>query len=228
VARELTDFILYLNETAVYLVEVPAGVKLDDAYYNAQVRDVSSPADPLFPYILQFAASSSSGRIGCALNPAVGLPTDACSIGGLENVPSIFAPTAYIRPDLTLNSLVGVPSTPTAPISFQRSGGAVTFLEPPNLLGSQSIYVTINITSSGETTAAHNTASILGYMSTGNIPKGGVINFAASFPHWIWQVAPAVQELVITLLDENLQPFDLPFNCLVEIELALLYEDSTL
>jgi hypothetical protein len=228
VARELTDFIVYLNESAAYVVEVPAGFCMTNDYYVSNVRNINNPADPLYPYLLQFAASSTTGRIGCALNPIVGLPADECAIGGLVNVPLIFAATAYVRPDLTLNSLVGVPSTPSAPIVFQRSAGAQTFLEPPNLLGSQSIYVTINITSSGETTAAHNTASILGYLSTGNVPKGGIINYAAPFPHWIWQVAPAIQELVVTLLDENLQPFELPFNCLVELEVAFLYSDSSL
>lgn len=228
VAREITDFVVYLNQSAVFVVEVPAGTQMSDAYYNANVRNINNVADPLYPYMLQFAANSTTGRIGASLNTLVGLAGDACTIGGLENVPLIFARAAYVRPDLMLNSLCGVPSTPAPPIAFVRSAGAQTFLEPPNLLGSQSVYVTINVTSSGETTVAHNTASILGYMSTGNVPKGGIVNFAAAFPHWIWQVAPAMQELVVTLLDENLQPFDLPFNCLVEIEVALLYSDSTL
>lgn len=228
VARELTDFVVYLNESAAYVVEVPAGVQMTDIFYDSNVRNINNPADALYPYLLQFAASSTTGRIGTSLNVGVGSPTDVVQIGGLMNVPSIFASQAYIRPDLTLNSLLGVPSTPTAPIVFERSVGAVTFLEPPNLTGSQSIYVTINITSSGETTASHGTSSILGYMSTNNVPKGGVIAYQAPFPHWIWQVAPMIQELVITLLDENLQPFDLPFNCLVETEVAFLYSDSTL
>jgi hypothetical protein len=65
-------------------------------------------------------------------------------------------------------------------------------------------------------------------VGTNNVAKGQTITWLAAFPHWIWQVAPAIQEMVVTLLDENLQPFDLPFSCLVEIELALLYADSTL
>jgi hypothetical protein len=228
VARELTDFVTYLNQSASYLVEVPAGVQMTDFYYDANVRFIA-PADPLYQFLLEFAVFSTTGRIGVSLLASpVGNPGDVCTIGGLENVPLIFAPSAYIRPDLFLNSLLGVPSTPTAPITLVRSGGAVSFFEPPNIVGSQSIYVCINITSSGETTAAANTASILGYMSTGNVPKGGIIAYQSPFPHWIWQVAPAIQELVITLLDENLQPFDLPFNCLVEIETAFLYSDSTL
>jgi hypothetical protein len=101
-------------------------------------------------------------------------------------------------------------------------------LEPANIQGTQSIYVGINVTSSGATTANHGTQSLLGYMSTNNTIKGDVIAYQAAFPHWIWQVSPAIQELIITLLDENLQPFDLPFNCLVEVEVALLYSDSTL
>lgn len=228
ITRELTDFITYLNQSAAYLVEVPAGVLLTDEYYNAYVRDVSNPADSLFPFMLTFAADSTTGRIGASVTPLYEPLTDVVKIGGLDIVPTIFAPSAYVRADLTLDTLCGVPAVPSPPVVFTRGDGAATFLEPAAINGTQSIYVSINVTSSGTMTAANSTRSLLGYFSTNNTPKGNVINYQAPFPHWIWQVAPAMQEVVVQLLDENLQPFDLPFNCLVELELAFLYADSSL
>lgn len=227
ITRELTDFVQYLNQSAQWLVEVPPGFLVTDDWYKSTATQLN-PADTLYDYVLTFAADSTTGRIGASLDPLRGLPGDVVQIGGLNIVPTIFAPTAYVRRDLFLNTLLGVPAVPDPPITFLRSEGAYTFPEPADLDGTQSFYVTINITSSGTTTAANATRSLLGYFSPGNVPKGNIISYNAPFPHWIWQVAPAVQELVITLLDENLQPFDLPFNCLVELEIVLLYSDSHL
>jgi hypothetical protein len=146
------------------------------------------------------------------------------------NAGLVFAPGTLVnnRRDLTLDTLLGIPAEPSPPVTLVRSTGAIVFNEPAVFDGTQSIYVTINVTSSGATTAANTTPSLLGIVGTNNVAKGQTITWLAAFPHWIWQVAPAIQEMVVTLLDENLQPFDLPFSCLVEIELALLYADSTL
>lgn len=228
ITRELTDFVDQLNASSLYICEVPVGVLLTEEYFVANAQLVN-PASSLWEFHLTFAADGTTGRIGAALPGGVyGSPTDVCTIGGLSLVPTIFSPLLYVRADLTLNTLCGVPSTSAPPIVFQRSAGAASFLEPAAINGSQSVYVSINLTSSGITTASNTTPSLLGYFSTANTVKGDVIAYQAPFPHWIWQVAPAIQEIIVTLLDENLQPFDLPFNCLVEIELALLYSDSTL
>jgi hypothetical protein len=229
IVRSLADFLAILNQSAAYLVEVPAGVVLTNDYYVANKRFIGA-ADPLYPFLLTFAEAGSSGRLGASLNPAVGAGDDVAQLGGLLNAAAIFAPGTLInnRRDLTLDTLLGVSAEPYPPVTLVRSAGAQVFPEPAVFDGTQSVYVTINVTSSGATTAANSTPSLLGVFSTNNTPKGQVIGWSAAFPHWIWQVAPTIQEMVVTLLDENLQPFDLPFSCIVEIELALLYADSTL
>jgi hypothetical protein len=227
IVKTLADFMIFLNESAQYVVQVPPGVRVNDTWYNANVSLVTS-LSPLYPAILTFGVYGTSGRIGAQLNNAVGAPGDVCVIGGLDVVPFIFSPQANVRADLTLDSLLGVPATPSPPVTFTRASGASVFIEPANIAGTQSLYVTVNITSSAFATASNTTQPIVGYFPVSSIPKGDVIAYQAAFPHWVWQVSPAVQEIIVTLLDENLQPFDLPVNALVEIELALLYSDSSL
>jgi hypothetical protein len=170
-----------------------------------------------------------------------GLPYSAIDkliLPGILEARQIFDASAMVvtngvlRYDLLLNQLVGQPAQPeswayTAP----RSGSGLPALLLPlfaNLSGTQTVYVTSSITSNGAQTVSNTSRSIIAAMPVSTKPNT-VITYEPSFVHWIWSVSSeSIMQISIDLLDENLQPIVFPFNGLVEIEIAILYEDSTL
>jgi hypothetical protein len=134
------------------------------------------------------------------------------------------------RYDLTLNSLLGQPAEDdnwdyVAP----RSPGAALVLPLfANINGTQTVYVTSNITSSGAQTVSNLARSVVANISVNTQPNVNIVYMPQTI-HWIWNVnGEAIAQVSISLLDENLQPIVLPFNTVVEIEFAFLYEDSAL
>ncbi len=236
----LTDdeFVTYLNASTAYAVPVPSGQFVTDAWYAAQIA-----AGNVAPVAAQptFAANATTGKMGIEL-PALGAPlapfnaADQLVLPGLTGIQAILDPLAVAttngvrRYDLTVNSLIGQPSeTADWPYTAPRSPGSA--LQLPifiDINGTQTVYVTSNITSNGAQTVSNVARSIVANISVDQGP-GATIVYQPAVLHWIWSVSSeGIAQVTIDLLDENLQPIVLPFNVVVEIELAFLYEDSTL
>jgi hypothetical protein len=245
IVNSLQEWVPLLNQTVqpyapagVLLggpVEVPPGQKVSLAWYLANLGAGMPDAD-LLPI---FAADLTAQKIAIELPVASGAPygpTDVLILPGMNVVREIFdsgalaAVSTVTRYDLLLNQLIGQPAQPapwvyTAP----RSPGAALVLPIcANINGTQTIYVTSNLTQNGGKTVTNTARSIIATMPV-NVKPNVNITFNPSVIHWIWSVAnESIMQVTVDLLDENLQPINFPFNGLTEIEVAFLYEDSTL
>ena len=232
------EFVTYINASTPFAVPVPAGTKVTEAWYAAQIAAANVAPVASRPI---FAVNVDSGKMGIEL-PALGAPLAPFNAADKLVLPGINAVQAYVddslvaitngvrRYDLTLNAIIGQPSeTADWPYTAPRSPGAA--LQLPifiDINGSQTVYVTSNITSNGAQTVSSVARSIIANISVDREP-GGRIVYMPQVIHWIWSVSSeGIAQVTIDLLDENLQPIVLPFNVVVEIELAFLYEDSTL
>lgn len=236
ICNTLAEFVAYINASVPYAVEVPPGQKVSLAWYRAQVAAglvAPAPARPVF------AADISGAKVAIELPAPVAPPFNAADqlvLPGLTTLSGLFASgevaqtNGVSRFDLTLNSLIGQPAEAedwdyTAP----RSPNPALLLPLfANINGSQTVYVTSNVTANGAQTVSNVARSIIAAIPVNVQPNVNIVYIPAVI-HWIWSVsAESIQQITIDLLDENLQPIVLPFNTVVEVELAFLYEDSTL
>lgn len=237
ICNTLTEFVSYVNASVAYAVEVPPGQKISLAWYTAQVVAGSFAPAAARPV---FAADIAGAKVAIELpGPPLVPPfnvADQLVLPGLTKLGTLFAAGEFAktngveRPDLTLNSLLGQPAEAedwdyTAP----RSPGTALLLPLfANINGSQTVYVTSNVTSNGAQTVSNVARSIIAAIPVNVQPNINIVYIPAVI-HWIWSVSSeSIQQISVDLLDENLQPIVLPFNTVVEVELAFLYEDSTL
>jgi len=222
------EFAQYLNDSAAYTVELPAGQQVTTNWYNAQVA--AGAVAPTFQ--LTFA---STGTDKLALSLAAAAPAGSfATLWGLTQVGTYMAPLelpqvgGQKRYDLMLNNLIGQPAG--ADVFYNPIARpvlpATVLPEFANINGTQTVYITSNVTSNGAQTVSNTSRSIIAVVPVKVQPNENIVH-EPSFIHWIWSVSgEAINEVNIDLLDEDLQPINLPFNVLVEIELAFLYEDS--
>ena len=236
ICNTLTEFVGYINASVPFAVEVPPGQKITLAWYNAKVAAglvAPAPARPVF------AADVSGAKVAIELPGPVAPPFNAADtliLPGLTKLAGLFEVGEFVktngveRPDLTLNSLIGQPAEAEDwDYAAPRSPGAALLLPLfANINGSQTVYVTSNVTSNGAQTVSNVARSIIAAIPVNTQPNVNIVYIPAVI-HWIWSVSSeSIQQISVDLLDENLQPIVLPFNTVVEVELAFLYEDSTL
>jgi hypothetical protein len=247
IALTNTEFAAYVNQSVQYTVdgagitiggtvEVPLGQQVTYDWYVNQLQVAPALDNDLLP---TFAADVSANKMAIELPVASGVPygaTDVLILPGIAIARTVFAPSAMpvtngaVRYDLLLNDLVGQPARDDPwPYTAPRSPAPALLLPLfINIGGTQTIYVTSSITANGSQTVSNTSRSILATLPVSNEPNT-VIRYEPSFVHWIWSLSSeSIPQITIDLLDENLQPIVLPFNCLVEVEIAFLYEDSTL
>jgi hypothetical protein len=225
-----TEFATYLNESAAYAVEVPAGQLVTLNWYNAQLAAGAYTS----VYNLIFATTGTD-KMALSLSNAAPAGSFALLWGQLQ-VSAYMAPIELAqvggvrRYDLMLNNLIGQPATYKSwdggEVVRVAEGPALVLPEFANINGTQTIYVTSNITANGAQTVSNTSRSIIAVIPVKVEPNQNIVH-EPSFIHWIWSVSgEAINEVNIELLDEDLQPINLGFNVLTEIELAFLYEDS--
>ncbi len=243
----ITEFTSDVNQSAQYTVngagivvggtvEVPPGQLVTLQWYISQLATAPAlPADVL-PI---FAADTSANKMAIELPAATGPPygaTDVVILPGIAVARTVFSPSIMpvtngsTRYDLLLNDLIGQPAQdiPWAYTAPRSPGAALLLPLYINIAGTQTVYVTSSVTSNGAQTVSNTARSIIATLPVRGEP-GAIVQYEPSFVHWIWSVSgESIPQIAIDLLDENLQPINLPFNCLVEIEIAFLYEDSTL
>ena len=236
ICNTLAEFVTYLNASTAYAVEIPPGQSVTLAWYTAQVAaGAVAPVDarPVF------AADISGAKVAIELPIATIAPYNAAdvlilsgiqSISTLLNAGAIVKTNAVLRYDLTLNTLIGQPAeTEDWDYGAPRSPGAAMLLPLfANINGTQTVYVTSSVTVNGAQTVSNTARSIVANIPVNVAPNNNIVFMPQSL-HWIWSISSeSIQQIAIDLLDENLQPIVLPFNTVIEIELAFLYEDSTL
>lgn len=248
IISSLQEWIPYLNDSVNYRivggttfiggpVEVPPGQKVTLAWYLNELATLTTPLDTEVVPI--FAADLSAQKIAMELPAAGGAPygpSDTLILPGMNTVRQVFDPSALAsvstvtRYDLMLNQLVGQPAQlDNWGYTASRSPGtAFVFPLYANIQGSQTVYVTSNLSQNGGRTVTNTARTIIAAMPVDVRPNVNIVH-SPSIVHWIWSVASeSIMQVTIDLLDENLQPIVFPFNGLVEIEVAFLYEDSEL
>lgn len=243
----VTQFCERLSADAEYALLLPSdaqwrplpGPQFSPDYYAAYVQDALDNPSYVPQYPLEFGVSPD-GTIAVQGNAANG--TVQYALLGSFVAGSVIGST-LVRNDLTLNALVGQETllgntaffnTPQGSNPAPTPGsfgylGVYENTEFPKFDGSQSIYVCCDITSSGCLLAKNRGKPVIAVVPLANTPYGAYITYMAqSTTSWISQVSQYFQDIRVELLDENLQPLDLPFNTLVEIEIAFLYADSRL
>lgn len=247
IALTITEFAAYVNQSVQYtvdgagvtiggVVEVPSGQQVTLEWYTAQLQTAPAVNANLLPV---FAADTTANKMAIELPVASGPPygaTDVLILPGILTARAVFAPSIMpvtngtVRYDLLLNDLIGQPARDDPwPYTAPRSPAPALLLPLfINIGGTQTIYITSNITANGSQTVSNTSRSIIATLPV-KAEANTVIQYEPSFVHWIWSVSSeSIPQISIDLLDENLQPINLPFNCLVEVEIAFLYEDSTL
>jgi hypothetical protein len=223
------EFATYLNQSAALAVEIPAGQQVTLNWYNAQLT--AGAATTTFNLVF---ASTGTDKFALSLVNAAPVGSYA-SLWGQRSVEIYMAPTELAqvggirRFDLMLNNLIGQPATVALwrpLIARVAAGPAMVLPEFANINGTQTIYITSNVTQNGAQTVSNTSRSIIAVVPVKVEPNQNIVH-EPSFIHWIWSVSgEAINEINIDLLDEDLQPINLGFNVLVEVELAFLYEDS--
>lgn len=225
-----TEFAQYLNDSTAWTIEVPPGQRVSSGWYQTQVASGATAATVNYRLIF---ASTGTDKMALSLVNAAPVGSYA-ELAGLTFVQATMDPLtlplvgSVRRYDLMLNNLVGQPATEANWGSIVRvaAGPALVLPEFANINSTQTVYVTSNITSNGAQTVSNTSRSIIAVIPVKVQPNENIVH-EPSFIHWIWSVSgESINEINVDLLDEDLQPINLPFNCLVEIELAFLYEDS--
>lgn len=225
------EFAQYLNDSTAFTVEVPSGQQVSEVWYQNAIAAGATAAAANFRLVF---ASTSTDKMALSLVNAAPVGSYA-TLCGLTLVKAFMNPLTLPlvggarRYDLMLNNLVGQPGTEANwPYVIVRvaAGPATVLPEFANINATQTVYVTSNISSNGAQTVSNTSRSIIAVMPVKVQPNENIVH-EPSFIHWIWSVSgESINEINVDLLDEDLQPINLPFNCLVEIELAFLYEDS--
>ncbi len=123
----------------------------------------------------------------------------------------------------------GLPTTPTNPFAL-LTNYAIRYANPvypnsfPNLVYSQCVYLYANIIA-GSSLGSANQHNLLAVVPS-NAPALGVINYTVLMSNWLMKVAAEIYEISITMFDDANQPFILPDNAQVNLELAFYYRDD--
>ena len=102
------------------------------------------------------------------------------------------------------------------------NGTAVPADSYPNLVYSQCVYLYSNITAGVSLGSAgqHNLLAVV----PSNAPQFGVIQYTALTVNMMSKLADTIYEITVEMRDDANQPFSLPDNAQVNLELAFVYE----
>lgn len=103
------------------------------------------------------------------------------------------------------------------------NGTAVPVDSFPNLVYSQCVYLYSNIIA-GSSLGSGNQHNLLAVVPS-NAPQLGVIQYTALTVNYLTKLADTLYEISIEMRDDANQPFTLPDNAQVNIEMAFLYTD---
>jgi hypothetical protein len=138
-----------------------------------------------------------------------------------QEITQYFVPNTFVKNYLTLNFLLGFETRfPTiAPIL-----GTLEATSYIDLLRTSAIYIMSNLTLNG--TLLSNGARNLLQMIAVQQPFLTVIDYLASTGQYTEAVPQTIGTISLYLLDDNLQPLDLPENAQTLFEIGFLYDDS--
>lgn len=138
-----------------------------------------------------------------------------------QEITQYFVPNTFVKNYLTLNFLLGFETRfPTiAPIL-----GTLEATSYIDLLRTSAIYIMSNLTLNG--TMLSNGARNLLQMIAVTEPFLTVIDYQAAASHYTEAIPQTIGTISIYLLDDNLQPLELPENAQTLFEFGFLYDDS--
>ena len=106
--------------------------------------------------------------------------------------------------------------------SAYANGTAVPVDSYPNLVYSQCVYLYSNIVA-GVSLGSNGQHNLLGVIPS-NAPQLGVIQYTALTVNMLGKLADTLYQITIEMRDDANQPFTLPDNAQVNVELAFVYE----
>ena len=107
--------------------------------------------------------------------------------------------------------------------SAYANGTAVPADSYPNLVYSQCVYLYSNIVA-GVSLGSNKTHNLLAVVPS-NAPQLGIIQYTALTINMLSKLVDTIYEITIDMRDDNNQPFTLPDNAQVNIELAFAYTE---
>jgi hypothetical protein len=131
-------------------------------------------------------------------------------------------PVPFVQ-DTTMNLRLGfcTPIQSNVVIAPQPVNTPFTAESWADLVYSQNVILLCNIIpgSSLGSGGQHNILSVVPI----NAPPLGVGNFTAPMVNWMTKVMKEIYEIEITMLDDNYQPYNVPNNAVVNVELGFSY-----
>jgi hypothetical protein len=135
------------------------------------------------------------------------------------NMRWFFRPVPFIQ-DTTMNLRLGFTLADTG-VLFNIPGATFTAYSWADLVYTQNIILLANVIpgSSLGSGGQHNVLAVVPM----NAPPLGVSLYSAPMVNWLTKVMKEIYEIEITMLDDNYQPYNVPNNAIVNIEMGYSY-----